>query len=138
MDGDAALRRLLEEVRTIAVVGVKAGEHDDAFRVPRYLQSRGYRIIPVNPRLDAVLGEPARARLAEIREPVDLVNLFRAPEHVPAHVDEILAMSPRPRVVWMQLGIAHDRAARRLEEAGIRVVQNRCLMVDHRRLLPVR
>ncbi len=132
---DDELRDLLAAVRTIAVVGIKQGESEDAFRVPRYLQRHDYRIVPVNPKLRRVLGERCLASLAEVDLPVDLVNLFRAPDHVPAHVDEILAMSPRPAVVWMQLGIVHGGAAARLREAGIAVVQDRCIMVDHRRLL---
>jgi predicted CoA-binding protein len=135
---DEELRDLLARTRTIAVVGIKAGDEDDAYRVPAYLQRAGYRIVPVSPKLDRVLGEPVVASLREVREPVDLVDLFRAPQHVPAHVDEILAMSPRPRAVWMQLGIRHDESARRLEAAGIAVVQDRCIMVDHRRLLGAR
>ena len=134
-ESDAEIRELLARARTIAVVGIKAGADEDAFRVPDYLQRHGYRIVPVTPRLERVLGEPAVASLREVREPVDLVDLFRAPQHVPAHADEVLAMSPRPRAVWLQLGIRHDEAARRLEAAGIAVVQDRCIMVEHRRLL---
>jgi predicted CoA-binding protein len=132
---DEELRALLASTRTIAVVGIKADPEEDAHRVPAYLQRAGYRIVPVSPKLERVLDEPAVASLRDVREPVDLVDLFRAPRHVPAHVDEVLAMSPRPRAVWMQLGIRHDEAARRLEAAGIAVVQDRCIMVDHRRLL---
>jgi predicted CoA-binding protein len=137
-ESDEDLRDLLARTRTIAVVGIKAGATDDAFRVPAYLQEHGYRIVPVSPKLERVLGEPVVASLREVREPVDLVDLFRAPQHVPAHVEEILAMSPRPRAVWMQLGVSHDEAARRLEAAGIAVVQDRCIMVEHRRLLGAR
>ncbi len=133
--GDDELRELLAGMRTVAVVGIKAGDRDDAFRVPRYMQAHGYRIIPVNPKLDRVLGELAVPSVAEIREPVDLVNLFRDSRHVPGHVDEILALSTLPRVVWMQLGIRHDAQARRLAQAGVAVVQDRCLMVEHDRLL---
>jgi predicted CoA-binding protein len=133
--GDDELRELLASVRTIAVVGIKAGARDDAFRVPQYLQAHGYRIIPVNPKLDRVLGEPAVSSLAAIREPVDLVNLFRASRHVPGHVDEILALPSPPRAVWMQLGIRDEAEARRLERAGVAVVEDRCLMVEHDRLL---
>jgi predicted CoA-binding protein len=132
---DEELRALLASTRTIAVVGIKADPEEDAHRVPAYLQRAGYRIVPVSPKLERVLDEPAVASLRDVREPVDLVDLFRAPRHVPAHVEEVLAMSPRPRAVWMQLGIRHDEAARRLEAAGIAVVQDRCIMVDHRRLL---
>jgi predicted CoA-binding protein len=131
---DAALRDLLAQTRNIAVVGIKAGPRDDAYRVPRYLQARGYRILPVNPKLERVLGEPAVASLAELREPVDLVDLFRAPAQLAGHVEEILALDPAPRGVWLQLGIRHDAAAARLCDAGIAVVQDRCLMVEHARL----
>jgi predicted CoA-binding protein len=90
----------------------------------------------VNPKLDHVLGEPAVSKLAELQEPPELVNVFRRPESVPDHVDEILALAQRPRAVWLQLGIRHDAAARRLEAEGIAVIQDRCLMVEHARLLP--
>jgi predicted CoA-binding protein len=135
MDRDEDLRELLAACRTIAVLGMKAGAQEDAFRVPAYLQRRGYRIVPVNPKLERVLGERAFASLAEVDVAVDLVDVFRAPDHLPGHVDEILALRPRPAAVWLQLGIRHEGAAGRLEAAGIRVVQDRCLMVEHARLL---
>ena len=135
MQSDAELRDLLRRVRSIAVLGAKDGAGDDAFLVPQYMQANGYRIIPINPKLGSVLGERALASLARLGGGVDLVNVFRAPQHVPAHVDEILALSPRPLAVWLQLGIAHAASAARLEAAGIGVVQDRCLMVEHRRLL---
>jgi hypothetical protein len=133
---DDELRELLAATHTVAVVGMKDAASEDAHRVPRYLQEHGMRILPVNPKLSRVLGERAYASLREIEEPVDLVDLFRAPDHIPAHVEEILAMSPLPRAVWMQLGIVHGGAAARLRAAGIQVVQDRCIMVDHRRLFP--
>jgi len=135
---DDELARILSEARTLAVVGIKAVETEDAFRVPRYMQAHGYTIVPVNPKLDAVLGERAFADLAAVqsaRLTVDLVNLFRASDNIADHVDEILALSPLPRTVWMQLGIHHGPSAARLRAAGIRVVQDRCIMVDHRRLM---
>lgn len=131
---DAALREILDRCRTIAVVGIKAGADDDAYKVPKYMQAHGHRIVPISPKLDAVLGERAVASLRDVREPVDMVNLFRAPQHLPAHVDEILAMDPLPYAVWFQLGIRHDESAERLRAAGIRVVQDKCLMVEHARL----
>jgi predicted CoA-binding protein len=134
-ESDAALRDILAKVQTIAVVGIKDAETEDAFRVPRYLQEAGCRIIPVNPKFDRVLGEPAVARIADLPDPVDLIDLFRAPEHIPAHVDEILALPHKPTAVWMQLGIQHGESAARLRAVGIRVVQDRCIMVEHRRLL---
>jgi uncharacterized protein len=135
MRSDSELRELLRRVHSIAVLGIKDGAGDDAFRVPQYLQAQGYRIVPINPKLARVLGEPALASLGQLERGVDLVDVFRAPQHVPAHVDEILALSPRPLAVWLQLGISHADAAARLEAAGIAVVQDRCLMVEHRRLL---
>lgn len=133
--GDEELREmLLTVIQTIAVVGIKAGGHDDAFRVPRYMQAQGYRIIPVNPKLSAVLGERVSGSLLDLNGPVDLVNSFRAADHIPGHINEILAMTTRPKAVWMQLGIRHEQAAAQLREAGIAVIEDRCLMVEHRRL----
>jgi predicted CoA-binding protein len=134
LTSDDQLRDLLARVHQIAVLGIKAGESDDAFRVPRHMQACGWRILPVNPRLEEVLGEACAPTLADVRGRIDLVNVFRAPAHIPAHVDEILALSPRPLGVWLQLGIRHDESAARLEAAGIAVVQDRCLMVEQRRL----
>jgi predicted CoA-binding protein len=131
---DDALRALLSRVKTIAVLGVKAGENDDAFRVPRYLQEQGYRILPVSPKLASVLGERAVPSLAALAEPPDLVDVFRAPAHVPAHAEEILALPKRPLGVWLQLGISHPEARAKLEAAGIAVVEDRCLMIEHARL----
>jgi len=132
---EAELREILRDASTIAVVGIKDLEIEDAYRVPQYMQLHGYRVVPVNPKLDRVLGQRAFKSLRDVDEPVDLVNLFRASDHIPAHVDEILAMSPRPKAVWLQLGIQNGAAAARLREAGIAVVQDRCIMVEHRRLL---
>ncbi|MBM4383833.1 MAG: CoA-binding protein [Deltaproteobacteria bacterium] len=131
--GDRELRELLVSTRTIAVLGIKAGEHEDAFRVPRYMQRHGFAIRPVSPKLAEVLGERAVASVGEIAEPVDMINVFRAPAHIPAHVDEILAMKHKPKSVWLQLGIAHGSTAK-LEAAGIAVVEDLCLMVEHARL----
>jgi hypothetical protein len=134
---DAELRDLLERTTTIAVLGIKDAPAEDAHRVPAYLQAHGYHVLPVNPKLAAqpVLGVRAVASLAELGETPDLVNVFRAPQYVAAHTDEILALEPRPRAVWLQLGIRDDASARRLEAAGIAVVQDRCIMVEHRRLI---
>lgn len=122
----------------IAVVGCKEDEGADAFRIPAYMQRQGYRVLPVNPKLAlaerSVLGEKVVGNLGEIDEAVDMVNLFRASENVPAHVEEILVMSPRPRAVWMQLGIVNNGCAAKLRAEGIEVVQDRCLMVEHKRL----
>jgi len=131
---DLVLLDLLRRVKTIAVVGIKAGEHDDAFRVPLYLQQQGYRILPISPKLDQVLGERCVRSLTDLVEAPDLVNLFRASPHIPAHAGEILALPQRPLCVWMQLGIRHPEASARLRAAGITVVEDMCLMVEHARL----
>ena len=135
LEADDDLRALLQRTRSIAVLGAKSGREDDAFRVPLYMQRVGYTMRPVNPRIDRVLDAPCVDRLAELDGPVDLVNVFRAPQHLPGHVDEILAMPERPRAVWLQLGIRDDASVARLQREGIDVVQDRCLMVEHRRLI---
>ena len=131
---DAELRAIFDRCHAIAVVGIKAGAEDDAFRVPRYMQAHGHRILPVSPKLERVLGERVFPALTAVDVPIDLVNLFRAPRHLPAHVEQILALDPLPFAAWFQLGIRHDEAAARLRAAGVRVVQDRCLMVEHARL----
>ena len=134
---DRDLSQLLSETRTVAVVGIKEGEREDAYRIPLYMQTHGYRIVPVNPKLTKVLGEEAYASLSDLPEsaqPIDIVNLFRASSQVAGHVEEILNLEPRPRAVWMQLGIEDGPSAERLRAANIAVIQDRCIMVDHRRL----
>jgi predicted CoA-binding protein len=133
---DALLREILTASPTVAVRGVHHEPEKAAYYVPEYLHDEGYRVIGVNPRFrgELLFGEPVRDTLAEIGEPVDLVDVFRRSTAIPEHVEDILAMKPRPRVVWLQLGIKNDEAARILEAAGITVVQNRCMLADHQRL----
>jgi hypothetical protein len=133
---DVQLREILTTSPTIAVLGLHHEPEKAAFYVPEYLHDEGYRIIGVNPQLAGkkMFGENVRKTLAEIDEPVDLVDVFRRAELIPQHVEDILAMEPRPKVVWFQLGIKHEDAARILEAAGITVVQNRCTLADHQRL----
>jgi predicted CoA-binding protein len=133
---DGRLREILTTSPTIAVLGIHHEPEKAAFYVPEYLHDEGYRIIGVNPQLQGqeLFGEPVRGTLAEIAEPVDLVDVFRRAELIPQHVEDILAMKPRPKVVWLQLGIKNDDVARILEAAGITVVQNRCTLADHQRL----
>jgi predicted CoA-binding protein len=133
---DARLREILMASPTIAVLGIHHEPEKAAFYVPEYLHDEGYRILGVNPMFQGreLFGEKVRSTLAEIAEPVDLVDVFRRAELIPQHVEDILAMKPRPKVVWFQLGIKHDDSARILEAAGITVVQNRCTLADHQRL----
>lgn len=133
---DAYIRAILNSVRTIALVGVSANPSRPSYFVFKYLLERGYRVIPVNPGLagQELLGHKVYARLADIPEPVDMVDVFRAAKYVPGIVAEALAMTPRPQVFWMQLGIRHDEAAKTAEASGIKVVMNRCPKIEYGRL----
>jgi uncharacterized protein len=129
--------QILRESRTIAVLGIKPESRGDqaAHYVPAYLDRAGYDVIPVPvyyPQVTEILGRPVHRSVAGIGVPIDLVNVFRRPQDIDQHVDDIIAA--QPKAVWFQLGIRNDAAARRLAEAGIRVVQNRCIMVEHRRI----
>ena len=129
------IRNLLNETRTIAVLGIKteAQAGQPAFYVPNYLQTAGFQIIPVPvyyPDATRILGQQVFRRLVDIPIDVDLVNVFRLSQDVPLHVEDILAKMPK--AVWMQSGIRNDAVAETLAKAGIKVVQDRCLMVDHR------
>lgn len=130
---DDTLRRLLQETETIAVVGLSDKPDRDSFRVARYMQKKGYRIIPVNPRLQKVLGENCYPDLSSIPERVDIVNIFRRSDQVPPVVKE--ALSLKPRAVWLQLGISSDEAADMVSGTGITMVMDRCIKVEHARLL---
>ncbi len=124
------IREILGRVRTIAVVGLSDNPERDSYRVAEYLQAQGCRIIPVNPNAREILGQKVCASLREISEPVDIVDIFRKPEAVPAIVDEAIAIGAK--CVWMQSGIAHNAAADKARQAGLLVVMSRCLMVEHR------
>ncbi len=132
---DAYLRDVLESVRTIAVVGASPKPDRPSHRVMAFLQRSGYRAIPVNPTAEdeTINGERCRASLAEIEEPVDMVDVFRRTEHAGAAVDDAIAIGAR--VVWMQLGVRDDAAAARAEAAGLKVVMNRCPAIEHPRLI---
>ena len=134
--GLASVKPILETARTIAVLGVSANPDKPAHYVPLYAAQHGYRVIPVNPLLagQTLFGEAVRSSLADVGEAIDIVDVFRRPELLPEHLGDILAMNPRPKLVWLQLGIKNDDFARQLLEAGIEVVQDRCLLADHRAL----
>lgn len=121
----------LTSVQTIAVLGLSPKPERDSYRVAHYMKRNGYRIIPVRPAQSEILGETAHASLADIPDAVDVVDVFRNAKQVPGHVAEILAMKHRPAMVWMQLGVIHEGAAEELTAAGIDVVMNRCIKVDH-------
>ena len=133
----AGIRSLLAETKTIAVLGIKTERQSGqpAFYVPSYMQDAGFKIIPVPvyyPEATEILDEKVYRQLIDIPHDVDMVNVFRRPQDIPPHLDDLLAK--KPKSVWMQLGISHNAVAEELAKAGIKVVQDRCLMVDHRRL----
>lgn len=134
----ARVREILAGAKTIAVLGASTKPERPAHYVPAYLHAKGYRIIPVNPlhsREAAVgWGEPYRATLGELDQPIDIVDVFRHPGFLPGHLADFLGMRPAPKVVWFQLGVRQDEVAARLIEAGIEVVQDRCTLADHRAL----
>jgi uncharacterized protein len=133
---DTYIRGILNTVKTIAMVGVSANVSRPSYFAFKYLLERGYRMIPVNPGLAGkdLLGQKVYARLLDIPEPVDMVDIFRASQYVVPIVEETLKMNPRPRVVWMQLGIRNDEAARLAEANGLKVVMNRCPKIEYGRL----
>ncbi len=130
---NATLFKILTEAKTIVVVGASKNPEKDAHKIPKYLQDQGYRIIPVNPTADVILGERAYKSLSDVKEPYDIVDIFRPSEDVPPIVDE--AVRGPAKVIWMQLGITNDAAARKAEAAGTIVVQNACMMIAHRKLV---
>ena len=135
---DEQIRELLENTKTIAVLGIKPESHSyqPAFYVPKYMADKGYEIIPVPvyyPEVMEIMGKAVYRSLDEIPGEIDLLNVFRRSEDVSKHTDEILAK--KPKAVWLQLGIRNDDVAKLLAEAGIKVVQDMCLMVEHRSLI---
>ncbi len=137
LKSDSELKQVLSEARTVAVLGAHSDAMRPAYSVPRYLQLNGYRVLPVNAMQAGgeLFGEKVRATLAELGEPVDIVDVFRRADKLDEHLADLLAMSPRPRLVWLQQGIHNDAFAQKLIEAGIDVVQDRCAKVEHARLL---
>ena len=133
---DDALRALLKSVKTIAVVGLSPQPARPSYRVAQAMQRYGYRIVPVRPLVDTVLGEQAYASLADIPFAVDLVDVFRAAEHVPAIVAQCLALHSTHRpFLWIQEGIVHEAAAREAQAGGMTVVMDRCILKDYIRLM---
>jgi predicted CoA-binding protein len=130
----ASVRLALERAPTIALLGASPRPSRPAHYVPAYLLEHGYRILPVNPVYagQELFGETVRATLAELDEPVDMVDIFRRADDLPGHLDDLLAMVPRPTTVWLQLGIRHQAFTDRLVGEGFDVVQSRCTLADHR------
>ena len=135
IDSYTGIRQVIGATRRIAVLGIKLGDHRPAFFVPEYAQRAGYEIVPVPvyyPEATEMLGEQVYRTISSIPGEIDMVNVFRRSEDIPAHLDDIIAK--RPKSVWFQLGIVNDEAAERLAREGIDVVQDRCLLVELRRI----
>jgi predicted CoA-binding protein len=127
------IEEMLKNTGSIAVIGAKMDEWETAYKVPYYMSKHGYMIFPVNPKFEGreLFGVEIKDRVDHLIDPIDMVNIFRRPEFLEEHTLEILQMQPLPKYVWFQLGIYNDNAAKMLEEKGIKVVQNRCIMVEH-------
>ena len=133
---DSYIRGILNTVKTIAMVGMSPKENRPSYFAFKYLLERGYRMIPVNPGQAGkeILGQTCYASLADIPEPVDMIDIFRGSQQVPPIVEEALKLQPRPQVIWMQLTVRNEEAARRAEEAGLKVVMDRCPKIEYGRL----
>ncbi|WP_027143621.1 CoA-binding protein [Mesorhizobium sp. WSM3626] len=127
---------ILNAVKTVAMVGASANDVRPSYFVLKYLLAKGFSVFPINPGQAGkeILGRMTYARLADIPEPIDMVDVFRNAAAVPGIVDEVLALDPLPKVIWMQLGVRHDEAATRAEAAGIKVVMNRCPKIEYGKL----
>jgi predicted CoA-binding protein len=133
---DSYIRGILNTAKTIAMVGISPKENRPSYFAFKYLLERGYRMIPVNPGQVGhdLLGQKVYAKLADIPEPVDMVDIFRAPQFALGIVEEALALTPRPQVIWMQLGVRNEEAAALAERNGLKVVMNRCPKIEYGRL----
>ena len=129
---DDSYLTILRTARTVAVVGLSPNPERPSHRVARYLQGQGYRIVPVNPTVESVLGERSYPSLAEIPEPVDVVDIFRRSEDVPPVVEQAIRIGAK--AVWMQEGVVHEEAAAKARAAGLAVVMDRCMLKEHSRL----
>ena len=129
---EAQAVEVLKNAKTVAVVGISAKEERDSHKVAKYLKKHGYKVIPVNPGLKEVLGEPCYPDLKSIPEHIDVVDIFRSVDAIPGIVDEAIAVGAD--AVWMQLGLAHEEAGEKARKAGLTVVMNRCMKIDHARL----
>ena len=132
MDDISTLRRILGDHRTIAVVGLSANWYRPSFFAAKYMREHGYRVIPVNPQYESVLGEKCYKSLRDIPEPVGIVDCFRRSEEIPALADEAIAIGAK--VLWMQLGVSNAAARAKAEAAGLEVVEDRCVKIEHARL----
>ena len=130
---DEEIKEILKKNKVVAVVGLSPKPERDSHKVAKYLQDHGYRIVPVRPKAKEILGEQAYANLKDIPFPVDVVDIFRKVDAIPGIVDEAIDIGAK--VVWMQLGLAENQSAQKAREAGLQVVMNKCLKIEHNRYL---
>lgn len=130
---DRKIKEILQQTKTIAVVGLSDKPERDSYQVAKYMQERGYRIIPVHPRVKTVLGEKAYKNLSEIPAPVDMVNVFRKSSDTPPVVEAALQINPKS--IWLQLGIANEQAAAMAVQSNVPFIQDRCLKIEYQRLI---
>jgi len=131
------IRSILEKYKTIAVVGLSKDPAKDSHKVAKYLKTKGYRIIPINPSADVILGEKCYKSLLDVPETIEIVDIFRPAKDVPPIVDQAIELKRKlgnPRVIWMQLGIVNEEAAKRAKNASLTVVMDKCMMIEHKRL----
>ncbi|MDH5644073.1 MAG: CoA-binding protein [Gemmatimonadota bacterium] len=133
MNSDKEMKEILLSAKTIASVGLSSSDEKESFWVVNYLQEQGYKIIPVNPKADEILGEKVYQSLSDIPDKVDIVQVFRKPEDVPPVVEEAIKIGAK--VVWMQAGIVNEEAAQKARDAGLQVVMNACMRIIHQRLM---
>ncbi len=129
---DREITKILSQNKIVAVIGMSKNPEKEAYRIPQYLKNKGYKVIPVNPTADEILGEKAYKKLSDIPGPIDIVDVFRPSEDVPNYVDDVIAK--KPKVFWLQLGIENTPAEEKVASAGIKVVFDRCMMAEHKRL----
>jgi predicted CoA-binding protein len=133
---DQYVRSILTSSKTVAMVGASDNVARPSYFVLKYLINKRYRVFPINPGIAGteLLGQKVYASLSEVPEPIDILDVFRKPEAIPGIVDEALKLDPKPKVIWMQLGLRDDASAARAEAAGIKVVMNRCMKIEYGRL----
>ena len=130
---DDEIKELLQKSKKIAIVGISRKEDRDSFKVAKHLKEHGYQIVPVNPAYEEVLGEKCYKSLSDIPFEVDIVDIFRRPDAIPPIVDEAIKIGAK--AVWMQLGLAHNESAKKARDAGLQVVQSKCIKIEHSKLL---
>ncbi len=126
------ISEILKDYKTVAVIGMSKNPDKDAYRIPEFLIKNGFNVIPVNPTTDEILGRKAYKRLADVPEKIDIVNMFRPSEDIPNYVEDVIKV--KPKVFWEQLGIHNPEAEEKIATAGIKIVYNRCMMVELRKV----